>query len=130
MLIDDDSLTNLYNATILKKAAITEHIETCSNAIEGLEYLKSEFNGKHPQPELIFLDINMPGIDGWEFLEEYHKLPTYQKGEKILIMLSTSLNSDDKFKSKEYDASGYAHKPLTLEKINEIIHTYFPELIG
>jgi len=129
LLIDDDEPTNLFNSAIILEAGCTEKIQSCSSGPEGLAYLKSEMNGKHPKPEIIFLDINMPGMDGWEFLDEYNKLPISQKGEIIVVMLTTSLNPEDKIKAVEYGAKGFSNKPLTVEGINGIIGTYFPDAV-
>ena len=102
LLIDDDVPTNFYNKKIVEQHGRTEHVEVCDSAEAGLEFLKSKFkNGLPPQPELIFLDLNMPGMDGWEFLDAYEKLPFPQKGKVVVVMLTTSVNPDDETKALE-----------------------------
>ena len=71
LLIDDDSDDNEYHEIILRKLAITEKIDIAINGVEAIKYLKTK---DRVPPELIFLDINMPKMNGWEFLEEYKNI--------------------------------------------------------
>ena len=69
-------------------------------------------------------------MDGWEFLEEYHRLDVGQKGKIVFIMLTTSLNPVDKIKAEKLLENGCFHfKPLTLQMINDIIRQHFPEYL-
>jgi len=97
LLIDDDMATNFISKMIIKKAGITDHIETVLNGKQALDYLTN--SGQYqkednifPQPMLILLDINMPVMDGWEFAEAFEKLDENQKGHIIIVMLTSSLN--------------------------------------
>ncbi len=133
LLVDDDFSTNFLNQMILKKAGIAEHVETVLNGKEALEYLtntgKYEANGTvFPRPSLIFLDINMPVMDGWEFLAAYHKLPEYQKGQIVIVMLTASFNPDDETRAgKIPEITGFRNKPLSLKMLADIMEKYFPE---
>lgn len=133
LLVDDDDGTNFINRRIVQRAGIAEHIESVLNGKEAIEYLTNtgkylKDDNKFPQPELIFLDINMPVMDGWEFLEAYHKLNDNQKSKIIIVMLTTSFNPDDRLRAeKNEDISGFQHKPLTLDMLSDIMKEHFPE---
>ncbi|QDH78470.1 response regulator [Echinicola soli] len=126
LLIDDDEPTNYINEIILKRTGYVDKIVTVQSGMAALEYLKSVDENENPRPELIFLDINMPGISGWDFLEEYKKLPPHQKAKNVVVMLTKSINLDDDEKSKTYqEISEYRSKPLTQDKISDIIEKHF-----
>lgn len=131
LLVDDDEATNHYHKIIIKDLGITNHIQVCYDGGEALEYLTNsgeyESDSKtYPQPELIFLDINMPGLNGFDFLEEYKLLPPEQKGNRIIFMLTTSLNDDDRIRAEAYsDVAGFHNKPLEGDSVKEILKQYF-----
>ncbi|SRX54304.1 response regulator [Aequorivita sp. CIP111184] len=128
LLIDDSESDNFYHARKIKKLGITDNIHTCFSGAEALEYLSSELDGIHPQPTLIFLDINMPGMNGWEFLEEYEKLELAKQGEIVLTMLSNSIDERDKQKAHEYKTvQGFYSKPLSEEYLFSILEKHFKE---
>lgn len=105
---------------------ITDNIHMCYSGEDALSYLKSELDGNHPQPTLIFLDINMPGMNGWEFIEAYEKLEVAQQGEIILTMLSNSIDERDRMKANGFKTvQGYYSKPLSEEYLTEIIEKHF-----
>ncbi len=129
LLIDDDEGTNYINRKIVENADIAHHIQTTLNGKEAIQYLTHTGIYEqlaYPQPELILLDINMPVMDGWEFLEAYHHLEESQKTKAIIVMLTTSFNPDDKTRAeKNANISGFKYKPLTMEMVNEIMTEHF-----
>lgn len=135
LLVDDDKGTNFINHMIIKKADIADHVEIVLNGKEALDFITNK--GKYekagdvfPQPILTLLDINMPVMDGWEFLEAYHALDERQKGKIIIIMLTTSLNPDDKTRADDIsEVSDFKSKPLSLETVQEIMQTHFPDYL-
>lgn len=128
LLIDDDIPTNFYNRKVIEKTGYAKHIEVCNSAEDGLEFLKSKFkDGLPPQPELIFLDINMPVMDGWEFLDAYEALPFDQKGKVVVVMLTTSVNPEDREQAKRRNINGFANKPLTEDVLYDLINKHCSE---
>lgn len=126
LLIDDDEATNYLHKLYIEQANIVENIRIAYNGIEALEYLKNTQNSEYLIPELIFLDINMPGMNGWEFLEEYKKLDVKIKGSAIVIMLTASINPDDEAIGISHpNVVGYITKPLLPEKIIETYNKIF-----
>ncbi len=125
LLIDDDEPTNYFSRMILERCECTEKVTLTQGGEAALRYLEAP---TPPCPELIFLDINMPAMNGWEFLDKYRELDDVQKGKIVIVMLTTSLNPDDKDKAAGIpEISGFASKPLTPKKLTEILLKHFPE---
>lgn len=130
LLIDDDEPTNFLNKMIIEETGCVNEVKVTQSALEALEYLagkqQKDAGGKLPTPELIFLDINMPAMDGWEFLEKYAKLSPEQKASIIVVMLTTSFNPEDESKASRIGyISSYRNKPLTQEIILGILKEHF-----
>ena len=129
LLIDDDEPTNFLNNMFIEETNCSRHIVIKESGQAALEYLSDNEHSEdsnEPFPELIFIDINMPSMDGWEFLEKYKKLKKANSDKIIIIMLTTSLNPDDALRAYQVpEVSGFENKPLTTEKVVGIIKKYF-----
>lgn len=136
LLVDDDVATNFINKKIIQKANIIEHVQVCLNGKEAIDYIcnKGKFeseNNKYPSPQLILLDINMPVMDGWEFIEAYQNLDIAYKRNIVIVMLSSSFNPADKAKADSIpDIAAFRQKPMSREALFEIVGNYFPEAIS
>lgn len=125
LLVDDDPDDNFFHQRIINKMDITLSIAVAKNGIEALEYLRKE---NQVIPELIFLDINMPKMNGWEFLDQYKLLDPKQKARITIMMLTTSANPDDIERANAIeDVTGIKTKPLSVEMLTEILETHFQD---
>jgi len=131
LVIDDDEPTNFFTQMILEESGCTRHIKIVQSGQEALDYLSNSAQpgcdkNRYPCPDLILLDINMPAMNGWEFLEEYKKLNKEQRAKIMTVMLTTSLFPEDKVRAKEIpEISGFENKPLTIEKLEKILQKHF-----
>ncbi len=122
MLIDDNEIDNLINKKMIEAANIAEHIYVHSGAKSAIEFLRnveaiSELSPKI-LPEIIFLDIDMPLMDGFQFLDLFSKLKEETKKRCSIVMLTSSINPQDMSKSKNYTyVKKYINKPLTQQNI-------------
>lgn len=117
MLIDDNKIDNFFHERAIKKHNDAIKVIVYLSAEEALTAIKE--NQSDEVPEVIFLDINMPGMNGWEFLDEYFKLDEKQRKSIVITMLSTSENPDDMKSAQELGVS-FSSKPLTTEILNDL----------
>jgi CheY-like chemotaxis protein len=126
MLIDDNEIDNLINQKMIEASDICENIFVHSGAKGAIEFLKNiEKLAKGPLdlylPEVIFLDIDMPLMDGFQFLDEFEKLSDVVKNNCKVIMLTSSLNPQDMSKAKKNKyVLKYLNKPLTQDNLKKI----------
>jgi CheY-like chemotaxis protein len=128
LLIDDDDATNYLNKIILNRMDCVNHIQVAKSGKEAINYLvnaaKPDNESSTPSPDLIFLDINMPSMNGWEFLDHYKGIK--KENEVLVVMLTTSMNPEDEMLSKEIpEVAGFKHKPFTKEMMQGILEEYF-----
>jgi CheY-like chemotaxis protein len=119
MLIDDNKIDNFFHERVIRKSDVAKHIIIKESGREALDYLASE---TPLLPDLIFLDINMPGMNGWEFIQHYKMLDEELQNSMIVVMLSTSDNPDDKSMALTQGIIiDFKTKPLTIEMLDETV---------
>ena len=133
LLIDDDDTTNFLNKRLLDRMEVTNHIRTFVNGKQAFDYLYNVSNKNYEvesseyfQPELIFLDINMPVMDGFEMLDLYERLNPEFRKKIVMVVLTTSTHPQDTANSRKYNAE-YIIKPLTAEKVNRLLEVHFSD---
>jgi CheY-like chemotaxis protein len=131
LLIDDDDTTNFLNQRLLDRMEVAKHIRTFVNGKQAFDYLYNVSNNNYEEesdeyfkPELIFLDINMPVMDGFEMLDLYERLNPEFRQRIMMVVLTTSTHPQDTANSQKYNAE-YLIKPLTAEKVNNLLKKHF-----
>ncbi|SMD10665.1 response regulator [Pedobacter nyackensis] len=133
LLVDDDISTNFIHRRIVENAKIDVNVKEITSAKEALDYLtySGKYEGQEDAPKagIVFLDINMPGMNGWDFIAEYKKLDEKHKARIVVVMLTTSLNPDDEqHAAMVEEIATYLHKPLNIGAFAEIASKYFEEI--
>ncbi len=124
-LIDDDNIYQFTARKILESTGLARQIHSFYNGSEAIKYFRDHQNLVAENfPDVIFLDINMPVMNGWEFLEEYHNLHGSFPKPVVVYVVSSSIDSYDIRKSKQYNTvTDYIVKPVTRIKYQELIES-------
>jgi CheY-like chemotaxis protein len=124
MLIDDDPVSNKISQLFLRKHGWAAQVITFEDGQQAMQALQTG-SGAQAVPDVILLDVGMPVYDGWDFLDEYEKLPPERTGQSLLYMLSSSINPPDIQKAAHYrTVKAYLTKPLTLQALEQIQQDY------
>ncbi len=124
LIIDDDEINNFIAKKLIDKSEFKASISTFLNGETSLFFLKNGINNEAELPDIIFLDLNMPIMNGWEFLDQYQKeiLPFINK-KPIINIISSSVYKNDILKAQSYNfINKFVSKPLTVDKIKEMLY--------
>ncbi|WP_162055815.1 response regulator [Pontibacter pamirensis] len=120
LLVDDDPTVAFLTQRLLKQAAAEADVQLAKNGREALDILREVYLRKQCHV-LILLDINMPVMDGFEFLEEFQESANLSTAAISIVLLSSSAHHLDMAKARNYPTIGYIQKPLTLDKLLEFL---------
>ena len=129
LLVDDDDTTNFLNTMLLKDLYPDVQVHTAGNGQAGLDLLRTYCQPSAPHahcPTLVFLDINMPVLDGFGFLEAVQRLPAAERQGVVIVVLTTSVSPRDLARLEGLPVAGSLSKPLTAAKLNQVLADHFP----
>jgi CheY-like chemotaxis protein len=123
LFIDDDVIFNEIHKALAEKTALAKHVFTCNSAASGLVLLKELANENTPPlPEAVFLDLMMPVMSGFDFLDELEKLPPSINEKIKVVVVSSSLHEKDMERVLGYKSVvEFISKPLNANKINYVV---------
>jgi CheY-like chemotaxis protein len=119
-LVDDDHIYQFTAKKTLEAMGFAEHVSVFMNGAAAIQHIKDNLGNPSALPDVIFLDINMPVMDGWQFVHEFQKLET---GKKIAVyMVSSSVDEADMERSREFSViSDYIIKPVGRTRFQELL---------
>jgi CheY-like chemotaxis protein len=121
LLIDDSYIDNLINRKILENNKFAENITVIDSPHEAINFLKNKQSSGEEFPEVIFLDLRMPGMSGFELLQELHSIIGHKAGEIKIFVLSSSLDPSDLKRAQENAlVTRFIGKPLTNKILEDI----------
>lgn len=126
LLVDDDQTTNYLSELLFKRLSVADKVFVAFNGQEALDMLREHCEHATEEcPALILLDVKMPVMDGFQFLEAYARLPYAEHKAIIIVILTTSLHPHDVERVRRFNVAGFLNKPLTQEKLDDILQTHF-----
>ena len=127
VLVDDNETTSFLNNRLLSRLALAGQVSTFSRADEAYHFLWKDSQAPAAQSvaDLVFVDLKMPGMSGFEFLEQYNQLPTDVQDRTVVAVLTTSMHAADTARVAQYPNVEYLTKPLTEEKLQRLLAKRF-----
>jgi CheY-like chemotaxis protein len=121
LLVDDDHICNFLTQQILLRMEVANEIHTALNGREALKLLTPHENKPGIHPDLILLDLNMPIMDGFTFLDEFRQLPISGKEDISIVIVSSSQNPNDVKRTMDKGVSHYLTKPISIVELKSIL---------
>ncbi len=120
-IVDDDEIAQILIKEMVEKHQLANDIMLFSDVETAIDYLE-KVTDENSIPDVLFLDINLPGLDGWDFLVEYEGIKSHLSKSIIIYMLSSSISNADMMRAESNsNVKGYISKPLTLDKLQNLI---------
>ena len=126
VLIEDNETTSFLNNRLLSRLGVARQVSSFSKADEALDFLwGSQLADEQAVPDLVFVDLKMPGMSGFDFLERYSQLPAEAQARTVVAVLTTSMHGADTARVAQYPNVEYLTKPLTEEKMQRLLTKRF-----
>ena len=119
LLVDDDPIFNFLHTRMLSLGGLAKEVHTALNGNQALDLLNGYFSGTSTLPDAILLDLTMPELDGFGFLEALKKLNVPGMENVNIVVITSSINPKDADRVKALGVSHYLIKPITLDKLKE-----------
>jgi CheY-like chemotaxis protein len=121
-VIDDDAIYQRIINKLIQKSGVFSALSSFTNGKEAIVALNNSLENNDSIPDIILLDINMPVMDGWEFMEEIKRIKSKISKKIIIYIVSSSIAIEDKNKSKTFtDIIGYIPKPISVADLLSIV---------
>nr|WP_246455309.1 response regulator [Hymenobacter citatus] len=127
-MVDDDPVNNFLNQRLLESLAVADQLLVAQNGREAFTLLHQQHEAHETHeayPALVLLDMNMPVMNGFEFLQAYQQLPPAQQQALVIVMLTNSLQPHEVARAQQLHVADFLSKPLTREKIDTVLQTHF-----
>ncbi len=126
LLVDDDPTNNFLNQRLLKRLDVAQQVLVAENGQQALDLLNAASTLPNPPfPALILLDVQMPVMNGFEFLHAYQQLPANQRRATTVVMLTTSSDARDLAQIKSLLDTTHINKPLTPDKLSSVLELHY-----
>jgi CheY-like chemotaxis protein len=125
LLVDDDHIFNFLNEKIIARIGFANEIHTASNGQEAINIISRLSQNSSTVPEIIFLDLNMPVMDGFEFIEIFNTMDLPEQERMVIIVVSSSADPRDVEKVQSMGVKHYISKPVTEESIRLVLSKEF-----
>lgn len=122
LLVEDDFICNFLTTKTLEKLGIVKEIHTANNGQQALDLFNGYFQGSTPLPAFILLDLNMPILDGFGFIEAFRSLNMPGKDDVQIIILSSSANPSDVERAKKLGITRFLAKPLQEDMLRDALN--------
>jgi len=121
LLVDDDQIFNFLSTKILERMGVADNIHVALNGEEALTLLNNYYQGSVSVPDVILLDLNMPIMDGFGFLQAFKRLSLPKMDRIKIVIVSSSQDPRDVARANELGVAYYLSKPLTEEKLRSVL---------